>query len=461
MLVRFCFSILMMCLVCSGCASLPEIGNRLDAHWIEGDMGGSSRGIYGPGVVEWIVDLTAGDETVREALKRFLKIEQELLGHPLIYGNRVKLLVDTPATLRAMFHAMENAEDHIHIETYLLSDDSVGRRLSNLLLRKRADGLEIRIIYDGIGSRGSSPEYFEKLRRGGIETIEFHPFTFPAGMNLLRLNVRDHRKLLIVDGNIAFTGGINIADGYARGSFGSVRGKNGTIRNRDTPIEGPAVAEFQAAFLHVWNDKAAESGLRLLRHERGRYFPFLKEKGHELVRAVPVIAGGEGHEVYRAYMAALRNARSRIWITQAYFVPSKEFLAALKQAAQRGVDVRLILPGVSDHPLVQGCSRSHYEFLLESGVRLYERSDAMLHAKTAVIDGVWSTVGSSNLDYRSFLYNHEANAIVIGRRFGARMERLFLRDMRKSREILLEEWKTRPFENRIMETIGFLVERWM
>jgi len=462
-LIRFCSPLLMIGLLLPGCASLPEMGHHLDQNWMQEYREGGVRGIYGPGIAETIVELTAEDEIVAEDVRRFLRLEQELLGHPLTHGNRVKLLVDTPATLKAMFQAMQNARDHIHIESYLFSDDSVGWRLSNLLLKKRSDGLEVRIIYDGVGSRGSSQEFFERLRRGGIEVIEFHPFDLPGVLNLPRLNLRNHRKLLIVDGKVAFTGGINIADGYARGSFAKVRGKNGKLRNRDTQlrIEGPAAAEFQMAFLRVWNEKAAESGLGLLRYERGRYFPFPEEKGHELVRAVPVIAGGEGYEMYMAYMAAIKNARSRIWITQAYFVPSEELLEALRRAALRGVDVRLVLPGVSDHSLVQACSRSHYEFLLESGIRVYERLDAMLHAKTAVIDGVWSTVGSSNMDFRSFLYNHEANAIVVGRRFGARMEKVFLRDISRSRKIVLEQWRKRPVGSRIMETIGSLVERWM
>jgi cardiolipin synthase len=451
----------MTLLMTSGCASLPEIGHRLKVNRPERALEVKGpRGYFAPQAGETIIELAAEDESVSENLKLHLRIEQDLLGSPLTHGNHVKLLVDAPAAFEAMFQAMEEAEDHIHLETYLLSDDAVGQQVADLLLRKRFAGLEVRIIYDGIGSRNSSPEYFERLRRGGVEIIEFHPFDFPRGLNLLRLNLRDHRKLLIVDGRIAFTGGINIADVYSD----KIRGTNGDrLRTRDTQlrIEGPAAAEFQKIFLNVWNEKATEEALALLGYERGRYFPPLDEKGQELVRAVPMTAGGNGHEMYKAYMAALRSARRRIWITQAYFVPTKEVMIALQEAAARGVDVRIILPGVSDHPIVQACSRSKYETLLDSGIRLYERSEAMLHAKTAVIDGVWSTVGSTNLDYRSFLYNNETNAIIIGRRFGAAMEELFLEDLSKSIRVLPEEWRKRPLKSRVMETIVSLVERWM
>jgi len=455
--------LLLMMWLLYGCASLPRIGNLLDERLIPENAEVGVRGIYGSGIADEIIELTAENATVSEALKRFIRIERELLGETPVHGNKVKLLVDTPAALRAMFGAMEKAEDHIHIDTYLLADDSVGQNLSALLLKKRSEGVEIRIIYDSIGSRSSSRPFFERLRNGGVELIEFHPVDFPGSLNLPRLSIRDHRKLLIVDGKIAFTGGINIADGFARGTFPEIRGKRGKLRNRDTQmsIEGPAAAEFQKAFINVWNGKAIEAGHGLLREEWGRYFPYLEEKGHELVRAVPVIAGGGGHEMYKAYMAAIRNARSRIWITQAYFVPSQELLEALREAARRGVDVRLVLPAVSDHPIVQAASRSHYGFLLEAGIRVYERLDSMLHAKTAVVDGVWSTVGSSNLDFRSFLYNNEINAVVIGRRFGARMEKVFLRDVGRSRMVVLEEWKRRPVRERITEALVSLVERWL
>jgi cardiolipin synthase len=187
----------------------------------------------------------------------------------------------------------------------------------------------------------------------------------------------------------------------------------------------------------------------------------MKEHGKDLVRAVSTVPEQSTYEIYNAYIGAISSARRRIWITQAYFVPDDRFTEALMDASRRGVDVRLILPGISDHWIVHASSRARYCSLLEAGIRLYERSDALLHAKTAVVDGVWSTVGSSNLDYRSFLYANEANAIIIGTDFGSQMENLFLADLEESPEILLEEWKKRSLWMKFIEGIGLLLGRWL
>lgn len=456
---------IILCMIVFGCGSVPfqKIPDQRELHAPVKIR--STKGIVSEKVAERLLQEAVKDEEIADDLKRLLKVEQALTGGPLVAGNRVNLLVDAHAAFEAMFKAMEEAVDHIHLETYVLSDDETGQRLTDILLRQRRLGVEVKIIYDSLGSIESSREFFEKLREGGIKLLEFHPTDFPNFLDLRRLNLRNHRKLLIVDGKIAFTGGINMSSAYVRSPFGSPSESGGQewIKWRDTQvmIEGPAVAEFQNIFLRLWNEKATEETDGRLSLDDKRFFPKQREPGKELVRAVSTVPEQSTYEIYNAYMAAISHARRRIWITQAYFVPDDRFTEALREAAGRGVDVKLILPSISDHWIVQASSRARYRSLLESGIRLYERSDALLHAKTAVIDGVWSTVGSSNLDYRSFLYNNEANAIIVGTDFGTQIEAMFLEDLKKSQEILLEEWKSRPLWRRFIEGVGWLLGRWL
>jgi cardiolipin synthase len=214
------------------------------------------------------------------------------------------------------------------------------------------------------------------------------------------------------------------------------------------------VAEFQRLFLQLWTAEAAQQ----VWEENN--FPPLHNVGHTLVRVVASTGGGQDYTIYKAYLAALELAQQRIWVTQAYFTPTDAFLEALQAAARRGVDVRILLPGVSDQPVVRYAAHARYTALLKAGVQLYERDDRILHAKTAVIDGIWSTVGSSNWDYLSFVHNDEANAVLLGRECGQQMEALFQQDLRQARSITLQQWQTRPLRERVMETLSLLFQYW-
>ncbi len=268
-----------------------------------------------------------------------------------------------------------------------------------------------------------------------------------------RLNNRDHRKILVVDGRVAFTGGINISEVYASSSFSRLRRKPPVEDGwRDTHIEarGPVVADLQRLFLDAWKQQCGA-----LDENAARYFPRLTAEGDKVMR---VAAGEPGQsEIYAALLSAIDRAESSVYITVGYFVPDPRTLQSLVAAAQRGVDVQLALPGVSDFwaPLYAG--RSHYQTLLAAGVRIHERTDALLHAKTAVIDGVWSTVGSTNIDWRSFVHNAEANLIVLGTDFGKQMERLFQRDVEHSVEIDRHRWERRGIAARMKE---WFARRW-
>lgn len=414
-----------------------------------------AEGLYSKQEIERIVERKAGDDDDEEHLKRFVRAEQAVTGSPLIAGNRVTLLVDGRAIFAAMFDAIKEAKDHIHLETYWLNDDKVGHKLADLLLERSAAGVQVRLIYDSIGSLKNTAEYFDRLRAGGVQVHEFHPV---EDLRFWQLTHRDHRKLLIVDGKVAFTGGINFSDVYSSDpSSGKPEEQDAESNWRDTQvqIEGPAVAEFQKLFLRIW---AEEEGENLLGEPN--LFPQLDNAGQELVRVVASTGGEDEYEIYKMYIATMSLAHRRVWVTQAYFSPNDQFIEALKEAARSGIDVRILLPGFSDHKMVLYSSHAQYAGLLGAGVKLYERNDRLLHSKTAVIDGLWSTVGSSNLDYQSFLHNNEVNAVILGYDFGRQMEELFLSDLSHARQIELEEWEKRPLWERFMEMMSSLFKYW-
>lgn len=386
-----------------------------------------------------------------------LKIS-ELSHAPIFKESRAELLIDGPATYRAMRQAIEKSQRSIYLETYIFADDKVGQQFADQLKGKARDGVTVAVIYDAVGSVGSSREFFDAMEDSGVHVIEFNAINPLADGNPLRANNRDHRKLLIVDDTVAFTGGINFSETYSSGSGGKPKRRKLIEGWRDThlAIYGPAVAGFKNTFGEQWKQ---QGGAAELVDESGA---MPDKAGDDLIVALQADGDSAGESpIYRAYLEAMEIAIERIWITQAYFLPDDRFLDHLKQAARRGVDVRILVPGVSDSNLVLYASRSHYGDLIKSGVLLYENTSSVLHAKTAVIDGVWSTVGSSNLDFRSFLHNDEVNAIVLGKDFARSMEAQFERDIKASRPVTLEAWKQRPLTQKLQEVLGRSVEYWL
>ena len=393
----------------------------------------------------------------RSRARALANVIQAETGTPLVRGNRTRLLIDGPSTYEAMLAAVENARDHIHIETYIFADDEVGRRFADALARKRREGVAVRIVYDAIGSIASAREFFAGMAARGIEVAEFRPL---GPSSIWRVNNRDHRKLTVIDGRIAFTGGLNISSTYSKASTsrpGPEQGLSSGWRDTHLEIRGPSVQLLQALFLKTWS----RLGRRLPPATAGLY-PDLDEVGDDLVQVVASEGGDEQEfRIYAAYLAAIRSARQRIWISQAYFAPNAEFSDALSAAAARGVDVRIIVPAFTDSALIHHGSRATYEPLLDNGVAIYEHEEALMHAKTAVVDGVWSTVGSSNLDPRSFVHNNELNAAVVSADLARDMEVMFQRDLESSRRIDPQAWKARPTHERIKELLSSLLAYWL
>lgn len=394
-------------------------------------------------------------------LKLLAVLEEQATGAPLIAGNKVSLLFDGPATMREMIAAVRAATSTINLETYIFDQDPVGLRFADLLIEKRRQGLVVNVMYDSVGTLGTPQAFFDRMKAAGINLLQFNPVNPAQRPGKWELNNRDHRKLMVVDGTIAFTGGINISSTYANSSFFRSRQRpsgagNAKVGWRDThiKIEGPAVATLQWAFINNW---VRQEGGEL---PRANYFPAPVAAGGKIVR---VLATEPDHDssIYKSLLIAINEAKQSIHITAGYFVPDDQVVDALQAAARRGVDVKLILPGVSDHSLVFHAGRAHYEDLLEAGVKIYELQVAVLHAKTAVIDAAWSTIGSANIDLRSFIHNYELNVVVMDPAFGRDMESAFGEDLRDSKEVTREQWSRRPLSDRIKEWIGRLAAYWI
>lgn len=388
-----------------------------------------------------------------------LAVEAAITGSPLIAGNKVELLQDGPSTYQSMMTAILAAHDHINMESYIFEDDAVGQHFAAALIAKQQQGVQVNVIRDSVGTLNTPTEFFTQFVDAGIKVLEFNPVNPLSAKAGWSVNQRDHRKLLVVDGRIAFLGGINISSVYSGGSFArrSKARANGALPWRDTDLrlQGPVVGELQKLFIATWEKQQGEALA-----ERD-YFPSAETVGSEVVRAIGSSPDDPYSLIYATLISALRSAQIEICITNAYFVPDPQLVTALKEAVARGVDVTLVLPSSTDSWLVFHAGRAHYTELLKAGVKLYERRGVLLHVKTAVIDGVWSTVGSTNLDWRSFLHNQEVNAVVLGAGFGDKMRAAFQADLANSNVITLAKWRKRPLNVRIEELFGRLWEYWL
>ncbi len=444
--------LLLMALFGASCTPLVQTPTPTGDVTVEG-----AHGRLSPSQSDAVVADAVADAPDPEATKDLVALMETLSPGPLYKDNAVTLLVDGPATYRAMMKAIEGAQRYIELETYIFNDDEVGQKFAQALSQKAAAGVKVMVLYDSIGSKDAPGDFFEDMGDAGVEVIAFHPANPVTGGNPMNLNNRDHRKLLIVDDEVAFTGGINIDRNYSSSSGGGRKSSSEEGGWRDTHIEirGPAVAGCHALFLANWQRAGGEPPA--IDAPSGP----AEHAGDDLVRILASVGGdGKVSPIRIAYGLAIEHAMERVWITQPYFAPDPAFLSTLGAAAQRGVDVRILLPGTSDSALALHSSRFRYGGLLKDGVRIYESQDTMVHAKTAVIDGIWSTVGSSNLDYRSFLHNDEVNAVILGAPIAAELETLFKSDLEASDEITRDEWKQRSFMSRVKAGLASMVTYW-
>lgn len=400
-------------------------------------------------------------------LERHIAVEEALTETPLSVGNKATPLEDGAAAYAAMLKAIHGAKQHVHLEMYIFEADEMGHLFAEALKERARAGVRVRLIYDSVGSINTPKAFFDDLRGAGVQVVEFNPVKSIASLDLLALQNRDHRKLLVTDGRVAFLGGINISSVYSGGSS-NPSGSGGRMadkpfeerpwRDLQVRLEGPVVGDLQRAFVRQWEQWKKEP-----LEDAALYPPPGPPAGHDLVRALPGSPGENNglDPLYIALISAIESADTEVMITNAYFVPHPQLLAALKAAAARKVSVTLVLPGKSDNALVYHAGRSFYGALLEAGVKIYERKTRFLHSKSAIVDGVWSAVGSTNLDWRSLAYNDELNAVVVGPEFAARMKAIFARDIANSEAITAEKWASRPLEDRIKEAGARLISLWL
>lgn len=342
-------------------------------------------------------------------------------GALLIRNNAVRLLRDAQENYPAWLEAIQSAQAHVHFESYIIRADAQGNRFADALIAKASEGVPVRVLYDWLGALGNmSWRYWRRLRRAGIEVRAFNPLDITDPFAVIS---RDHRKVLSVDGRVAYVTGLCVGDAWV--------GDHAAGREpwRDTGIEvrGPAVAEIERAFARAW----AACGPPLEAHDLTPQAD-AGTVGVRVIATEPSVGG-----VYRLDKLVAALARRTLWLTDAYFIGGTSYVQALIAAARDRVDVRLLVPGTSDLPIVRAVSRAGYRVLLEGGVRVFEWNGTMLHAKTAVADGYWSRVGSTNLNPVSWLGNWELDIAVEDPPFARSMEEMFLADLHHSTEIVL------------------------
>jgi cardiolipin synthase A/B len=362
----------------------------------------------------------------------------------LTTGNQLKLLNNADETFKAIFTAIRNAAHHIHLEYYILENDKIGNRLKELLIKKSKEGVEVRIIFDDVGSWNLGKKYISELRKNGIEIYSFMEVRFPRLTS--RVNYRNHRKIVVVDGKIGFTGGINFADRYLKGVE-----EIGLWRDTHLQIKGDAVNCLQVVFAADWF---------FVIHENltGRkYFPQLNESPGTPVQISASGPDSDWDSIGQAFFTAISSAKSKIYIVTPYLMPPLEIIYALKTAALSNVDVRILMPEKSDSVIPHWSSFSYIEELLEAGVRVFFYQNGFIHGKYIIVDKVFSTVGTTNLDFRSLETNFEVNAFIYDEAFTAELEKQFKTDFKNSHEIKLEEWRQRKWHFKLRESLAHLV----
>jgi cardiolipin synthase len=348
-------------------------------------------------------------------------------GAPLILGNTVCVLRDATENYPAWLEAIRSAEGRIHFENYIIRSDAVGEQFAEALAAQARRGVRVRLIYDWMGALGAtSNRFWKSLRQAGVEVRSCNPPRLDSPLGWLS---RDHRKMLSVDSRIAFISGLCVGHRWAGDPLRNIE----PWRDTGVVIEGPAVADIEQAFATMWATLGSPISEEELAHER-ESIPAVGDVALRVVASMPNIAG-----VYRLDQLIAAIARRSIWLADAYFVGTTSYVEALKAAAQDGVDVRLLVPRASDIPGVRAVSRAGFRGLLEGGVRIFEWNGPMMHAKTAVADGHWARVGSTNLNMASWIGNWELDVIAEDERFSQKMEEMYLQDLAHSVEIVLRE----------------------
>jgi cardiolipin synthase len=452
------------CIALGGCRALPDVElartlplsrsrTALDIESPDGMVNRAAR-------VRLTRQLAAAGDTA--LLDYHLAAMNDIGAPPLLTGNAVELLIDGPRAYQAMFGAIEKARHYILVESFIFEEAVEGdRRLSALLRDATRRGVRVYVIYDAIGSLTTAADFLESLRNAEVALCAFNPIN-PLDERFSGVNHRDHRKIVVVDGERAFAGGINFSHAYriaskqlkARG-FSRQKAIDQGWRDTHIGVRGTGARHLEKLFRDTWSRAECEGEIA------PAYSADAVRAGSTVVQIIPSTPGDESNVIYTTMLSVITYAQKSVDVTMAYFVPDDTLEQALKDAAQRGVAVRIILPAYSDFSGVFYAGRAHYKDLLESGVRLFELESAFLHSKSIVVDGVWSSIGSTNFDWRSFVHNDEISVCVIDEPFAQAMGRMFDGDLTESREITLAAWKKRGLKQRMKEWLWLPLQYWL
>lgn len=383
---------------------------------------------------------------------------------PLRPGHALRIYTDGAQAFNEMFAAMAAARESILVETYILDPEGPGRQLADLLTRKVDEGVAVQLIVDAVGSYFACGDYVEQLRERGVRVCVYNPiWPWQRGFRLAELNQRTHRKLIVLDSATAFIGGMNISSVYSSGSATGQVKTESPWRDTHARVTGPVVQELAAEFHAQWRQQThAASGLKPEPAAFGRRSLPPPAPAPWDAAAAPTGAwigaaasppGSRRNPLYRALLDAIRRSQQEILVTTPYFVPTRRLKRELIAARQRGVRVALAVPAASDSALVHMMSRSHFGALLRAEIEIHEYQDAMLHAKTAVVDRIWFTLGSSNMDWRSLIHNAELNLIGIDPAVGNKLAEIFARDLRACRRVTQQQWQDRAWWSRWLEPL--------
>ncbi len=357
-------------------------------------------------------------------------------------NNKVEMLINGEQKFKLLIKDLDKAVNHIHLEYYIFEEDKIGNEIINKLVEKSNEGVVIRFIYDDVGSN-LSLKARKKLKKAGVEA---HPIMPVYLRKFSKANYRDHRKIIVIDGKIGYVGGINVADRYIN--------KEGEKYWRDThlKIEGNAVHSLQIAFLLNWY-YAVKKKLNFTKN----LFPNITLKGNQCVQIAGSGPDTDWASIMQAFFVAITSASKRVWITSPYFIPNEPVLTAIKTAALSGIDVQIIFPHQPDSYIVHVASMSYMKEVLEAGVKVHLYTKGFIHAKTLLVDDVFSSVGTANMDYRSFDQNYEINAMVYSQKFAAELEEQFLVDVEQCVPLQLNRWEQRPIRTKLLESIARLL----
>ena len=354
-------------------------------------------------------------------------------------GNDVQVFTDGYSMYQELFRRIAKAKHHIHLEFYIFENDAVGRLLRDLLIDKAREGVSVRLLYDDVGCWDVNPMFYDEMLCEGIEVRSFLKVRFPQFTS--KVNYRNHRKLAIIDGKVGFIGGMNIALRYLKGV------PWGVWRDTHICLKGKAVYGIQTAFLTDWF--AVDRTLLT----SAQYFPKMNSVGTSVAQIVTSDPVGEWHDIMLGLVKAISCAQRYIYVETPYFLPTEQVMAAFQTAALSGVDVRLMIPKKADAFITHKGTMSYLDELMKSGVKVYLYRAGFLHSKLWVADDEWASVGSTNLDFRSFEHNFEANAFFYDEKTVCTLKEIFLEDMKKCMTLSQKIWDKRSFKNKIVESV--------